>query len=206
MKVLFLGAHPDDIEMGCGGTIHKHANDWDILCYTFCHVAINDKYPDLIKCHRKALQILGVKECDNGAFYPSTMPEVRQEVWHKLYCLNEIFKPDLVFTQSPDDHQDHQTVYNETLRVFFKSSVVCYHVGRSEQSFQHNYYEKLTVKDVNAKLEALATYHMYAFDGVWRPSIQACMNKDNIIGQMRANGVYPGVEFAEVFRIVKWVQ
>ena len=206
MNVLFLGAHPDDIELGCGGTIHKHVKDWQITSFTFCNKALQNRFPDLVDCHHKAMKSLCVANVKVGDFYPSYMQLARNDVWDKLYDLNQNCQPDLVFTHSPDEHQDHQVVYNETLRVFFKSSVVCYHIPRSEQCFQHNYYETLTYDNASAKVRALKEYYMYAFDGDWRPSVQACMDENNILALLRVNGVYVGTEYAEVFRIIKWVQ
>ena len=33
-KVLFLGAHPDDIELGCGALLARIAGQPDVLCVT----------------------------------------------------------------------------------------------------------------------------------------------------------------------------
>jgi LmbE family N-acetylglucosaminyl deacetylase len=33
-KVLFLGAHPDDIELGCGALLHHIVKQTDVLCVT----------------------------------------------------------------------------------------------------------------------------------------------------------------------------
>ncbi|MBI2332779.1 MAG: PIG-L family deacetylase, partial [Chloroflexi bacterium] len=61
-RVLFLGAHPDDIEIGCGALIHNIVNKTEILCVT---LSDNQKNPDLAKVkneHLRSMKILGVPE------------------------------------------------------------------------------------------------------------------------------------------------
>ncbi|MGZ9223335.1 MAG: PIG-L deacetylase family protein, partial [Anaerolineales bacterium] len=43
-QVLLLGAHPDDIELGCGALLHHMAKEADVLCVT---LSDNQKNPDL---------------------------------------------------------------------------------------------------------------------------------------------------------------
>jgi LmbE family N-acetylglucosaminyl deacetylase len=43
-RVLFLGAHPDDIELGCGALLHRIGKRTDVLCVT---LSDNQKNPDL---------------------------------------------------------------------------------------------------------------------------------------------------------------
>ena len=61
-RVLFLGAHPDDIEIGCGALIHNIVNKTEILCVT---LSDNQKNPDLQKVkneHINSMKVLGVPE------------------------------------------------------------------------------------------------------------------------------------------------
>jgi N-acetylglucosamine malate deacetylase 1 len=61
-RVLFLGAHPDDIELGCGALLHQIAQKTDVLCVT---LSDNQKNPDLqnVKSeHLRSMNILGVPE------------------------------------------------------------------------------------------------------------------------------------------------
>ncbi|MFN3492416.1 MAG: PIG-L deacetylase family protein [Anaerolineales bacterium] len=61
-RVLFLGAHPDDIELGCGALIHHIAKQTDILCVT---LSDNQKNPDLKNVkdeHLQSMKVLGVPE------------------------------------------------------------------------------------------------------------------------------------------------
>jgi hypothetical protein len=51
---LFLGAHPDDIEIGCGALIHNIVNKTEILCVT---LSDNQKNPDLKKVKNEHLEV-----------------------------------------------------------------------------------------------------------------------------------------------------
>jgi LmbE family N-acetylglucosaminyl deacetylase len=63
-RILFLGAHPDDIELGCGALLHHIANTTDVLCVT---LSDNQKNPQLKKVVNElydSMEILGVPKED----------------------------------------------------------------------------------------------------------------------------------------------
>lgn len=176
------------------------------MCYTCCSSAIDNKYPDLIECHNKAMGILQVNAHTYSFFEPSHLLNYRNSVWKNFNTIKTKFCPDLVFTHSPDDHQDHDVVYKESMRVFYGSSIACYHIPRSEALLDYNYYEVLNNNDVEAKLEALSAYHMYAFNNTFKPSVELCMYPENVKALLRTNGVYIGCEYAEAFKIIRWIK
>ena len=81
-KVLFLGAHPDDIELGCGALLHRIVRNTDILCVT---LSDNQKNPDLQNVkneHFESMAVLGVPQ-ENiilGPFTTRIFPDSRQEM------------------------------------------------------------------------------------------------------------------------------
>ncbi|GAB1470754.1 hypothetical protein MASR2M66_16320 [Chloroflexota bacterium] len=163
-RVLFLGAHPDDIEIGCGALIHNIVNKTDILCVT---LSDNQKNPDLKKVkneHLNSMKVLGVLEekVVFGPFMTRVFPDARQDILEYFLKLRREFKPDLIFTHSKQDvHQDHNTMTEEALRAFRDITVLGFDVVRSSYGFFPHFLVEVTEEDVNKKIEALACYDTY---------------------------------------------
>jgi len=163
-KVLFLGAHPDDIELGCGALLHHIARQTDVLCVT---LSDNQKNPDLSKVkdeHFAAMSVLGVpkEKIILGPFTTRVFPDSRQDILEYFLKLRKDFKPDLIFIHSKQDvHQDHNTMTGEALRAFRGITVLGFDVVRSSYGFFPDFLAEVTEEDVNKKIEALSCYETY---------------------------------------------
>ncbi|MDE1871608.1 MAG: PIG-L family deacetylase [Candidatus Micrarchaeota archaeon] len=117
-NVLFVGAHPDDIELGCLGTIMNYLRKGkDITCVIASDGEDGNnnakKYNRLTES-RRSLTGAGLKENDIIFLH---LPDRRLEI-HKLVMierLEDIFKKkgiNKVFLHTnKETHQDHKTVY-----------------------------------------------------------------------------------------------
>ena len=163
-RVLFLGAHPDDIELGCGALLHHMVKKTDVLCVT---LSDNQKNPDLQNVkgeHFESMAVLGVpvERIVLGPFMTRVFPDARQEILEYFLQLRREFKPDLIFTHSRQDvHQDHNTMTDEALRAFRGITVLGFDVVRSSYGFFPHFLVEVTEEDVNKKIEALACYETY---------------------------------------------
>ena len=163
-RVLFLGAHPDDIEIGCGALIHNIVQKTDILCVT---LSDNQKNPDLKRVrdeHFASMKALGVsgEKIIFGPFVTRVFPDSRQDILEYFLKLRADFKPDLIFTHSKQDvHQDHNTMTDEALRAFRGITVLGFDVVRSSYGFFPHFLVEVTEEDVNKKIEALSKYDTY---------------------------------------------
>jgi N-acetylglucosamine malate deacetylase 1 len=163
-RVLFLGAHPDDIELGCGALLYQIAPQTEILCVT---LSDNQKNPDLKKVkneHLQSMKVLGVPEekIMLGPFSTRVFPDSRQDVLEYFLKLRKDFKPDLIFTHSKQDvHQDHNTMTDEALRAFRGITVLGFDVVRSSYGFFPSFLVEVSEEDVNKKIEALSEYETY---------------------------------------------
>lgn len=163
-KVLFLGAHPDDIEIGCGALIHHIVKQTEILCVT---LSDNQKNPDLKNIkneHLESMKVLGVpgEKIVFGPFVTRVFPDARQEILEYFLQLRRDFKPDLIFTHSKQDmHQDHNTMTEEALRAFRGITVLGFDVVRSSYGFFPHFLVEVAEEDVNKKIEALGEYETY---------------------------------------------
>ena len=163
-RVLFLGAHPDDIELGCGAFLHHIARKTQVLCVT---LSDNQKNPVLEQVkgeHFESMAVLGVAK-ENiilGPFTTRVFPDSRQEILEYFLKLRTEFKPDLIFTHSNQDvHQDHNTMTAEALRAFRGLTVLGFDVVRSSYGFFPHFLVEVTEEDVTRKIEALSKYETY---------------------------------------------
>ncbi len=163
-RVLFLGAHPDDIELGCGALLHHIVEKTDVLCVTLSDNQTNPELQSVKEEHHKAMAVLGVQK-DAIVFGPFTtrvFPDARQEILEYFLQLRRDFKPDLIFTHSKQDvHQDHNTMTDEALRAFRGITVLGFDVVRSSYGFFPHFLVEVTEEDVNKKIEALSQYETY---------------------------------------------
>jgi len=163
-RVLFLGAHPDDIELGSGALLHNIINKTEVLCVT---LSDNQKNPDLQKVkneHFESMAVLGVpkEKIVLGQFTTRVFPDSRQEILEYFLQLRRDFKPDLIFVHSKQDvHQDHNTMTDEALRAFRGITVLGFDVVRSSYGFFPHFLVEVTEQDVNKKIEALSCYETY---------------------------------------------
>ena len=106
-KILAISPHTDDIELGCGATLHKYHNDYEIDA-----LAISNAQPlatgDPVQEFYNAMEVIRA----NASFWnfePRTISIHRQELLDRLWELQQERKYDIIFCPSSyDNHQDHQ--------------------------------------------------------------------------------------------------
>jgi LmbE family N-acetylglucosaminyl deacetylase len=176
-KVLFLGAHPDDIEIGCGALLAhmmRECKDCDVRCVTLSDNQKNPKLKDLVAEHHASMRVLGVPEekVILRDFETRNFPRDRQKILEYLYELNNNFHPDIVFAHSSADiHQDHGVVTTEALRAFRGKTVLGFDVLRSSYGFFPHFLVEVEEEDVEKKVRALAQYKTYSTVYYFDPDI-----------------------------------
>jgi len=199
-RVLFLGAHPDDLELGCGALLHHIVQQTEVLCVT---LSDNQKNPDLKNVkneHYEAMAVLGVpqEKIIFGPFTTRVFPDARQEILEYFLKLRKDFNPDLIFIHSKQDiHQDHLTMTDEALRAFRGITVLGFDVVRSSYGFFPHFLVEVTEEDVNKKIEALSKYETYR-DRYY-------FNSELTRSIMVRHGALAEVPFAEGFDILRIV-
>ena len=163
-KICFIGAHPDDIEIGCGALIAHIAGQTELRCVTLSDNQKNPLLTNVVKEHYNSMAKLGVPK-ENvivGQFETRRFPQSRQEILEFMINLNKDFKPEIVFVHTKADiHQDHATVTEEALRAFRGTTVLGFDVIRSSYGFFPSFLVEVTEADVEKKVAAMAEYHTY---------------------------------------------
>lgn len=199
-RLCFIGAHPDDIELGAGAFIANILGKADILCVT---LSDNQKNPDLkylVEEHYRSMAVLGVPR-DHVRLEPfitRRFPQDRQEILEYLYQLNKSYKPDIVFTHTPSDiHQDHEQTTEEVLRAFRGTTVLGFDVTRSSYGFFPHFLVEVSETDVEKKISALEQYTTY-HDRYY-------FSAELIRATLLRHGALAEVPFAEGFDILRVV-
>lgn len=197
MKYLFIGAHPDDIELCCGGTIIKLAPFNDIHVEVMSGMNYYGK--NLFSEYSAAMYQLGVTSFDSSGFDFRMFEYHRQEILQRLVDLRKIIKPDIVFTHSSEDyHQDHATIGHEARRAFKDLSLVTFTGAWNEKQITKNHFEVLSTIEVIKKITALKCYESQ--------QSKSYFTEDSILAELRINGLKIGVEYAEAFNINSFIK
>ncbi len=163
--VLFIGAHPDDIELGCGALIADIQNHTHVICATLSDNQKNPLLKNLVAEHHDSMNILGVKPEDTHLFEFTTrlLKEARQDILEVMLDLKKQYNPEIVFVHTARDiHQDHQTVTEEALRAFRGTTLLGFDVLRSSYGFFPDFLVEVSENGVKTKINALKAYKTYA--------------------------------------------
>jgi LmbE family N-acetylglucosaminyl deacetylase len=120
LKLLCLGAHCDDIEIGCGGTILKFIEGYDIdqimwVVFTSDELRREEAHPSA----ELFLQNVNEKDIRLFNFRDGYLPSVWNEVKNRFESLKSEFSPDMIFTHYRNDlHQDHRVINELTWNTF----------------------------------------------------------------------------------------
>jgi LmbE family N-acetylglucosaminyl deacetylase len=199
-NILFIGAHPDDIELGCGAFLHHILPYSDVLCVTLSDNQKNPNLKNVVQEHKASFAILGVPENKIiiEKFETRKFPDFRQEVLEYLLKLRKEFKPDLVFVHTKSDiHQDHNVVTEEALRAYRGTSVLGFDVVRSSYGFFPHFLVEVDQSDVDAKIAALAEYKTYLDKYYFDPNL--------LRATMVRHGALAERPYAEGFDIIRIV-
>ena len=141
MNIIAIGAHPDDIEYGCGGTLMRHIKRGDNV--TFIVMSRGEKGGDPESRVREAREAARKIGADLKMFeYPDADIPQGHEVIDKLENVIKELKPTRVYTHSvKDTHQDHRNIAYATLvAARLVPEIFAYESPSLYLNFSPNYY------------------------------------------------------------------
>jgi LmbE family N-acetylglucosaminyl deacetylase len=208
MRVLVIAAHADDAELGVGGTISKHTRqDDDVFLVLITHSGYKNYQGDTIresdvafKEAKAAGEILGVEditclgyETKEVAFEVNLIEDINRVIDEK--------KPDIIYTHWEGDiNQDHSAIARATVCAARNIPRILMYRSNSYISavpFVGNYYVDIS-DHIEDKIEAIKAH---------RTELKKRGEKwpEFFRHQCRMNGLEIGVEYAERFKVVKWL-
>jgi len=196
-RILCLGAHCDDIEIGCGGTLIRLMEDhpidfvkWVVFASTETRKmeAITSANFFLEKAKEKEILVLDYRD----AFLNFSGIEIKE----KFESIKKEINPDLIFTHYRDDrHQDHRLLSEFTWSTFRQHFILEYEIPKFDGDLGiPNFFIQLNEEQVNKKIRVILDSFKSQAEKHW-------FDKETFQSLMRVRGMESAslTKYAEAF-------
>jgi|SRR6478609_9396995 len=170
LSFLCLGAHSDDIEIGCGGTILKLLEEYPGSSVTWVVFSANDQRE--VEARGSAAAFLEAAAHSNVVvhrFKESYFPHAGSEIKDRFEELKRTTTPDVVLSHHRHDvHQDHRTIAELTWNTFRNHLILEYEIPKYEGDLGHpSLYVPLSSAHAARKVEFLTTHFASQAGRTW---------------------------------------
>jgi len=223
MIVLAIGCHPDDLEIGCGGTLALYAKNGHEVY--MCHVANGDKGHAVIMPKElgeiRTIEaetsgaVLGAKKVFNINAPDLLVDSHDEEQVNAVVEVIRTVRPDVIITHSPNDYmRDHVETSKLVFNASFSSSIPHYETRSNPHSLIVPLYYMDTLAGVGflpeeytditdtleIKLKALEKHESQL---KWMRDHDGIDFLDFVRTVSKFRGLQCGVKYAEGFRLCK---
>jgi LmbE family N-acetylglucosaminyl deacetylase len=195
LHVLCLGAHPDDVEIGCGGTLLALSDRPDTTVESVILTGSEDRSRET----RAALPLFFPGATAEVLGLPDgRLPSRWGDVKEALEQVAGRCRPDLVLAPRPDDaHQDHRLLGRLVTSVWRDSLVLHYEIPKWDGDMgQPTHYVPLTDQQAKRKVAALNEGYPSQVSRDW-------WDDELFLGLLRIRGMEARCRYAEAFTIPK---
>lgn len=158
MNILAIGAHPDDVEFGCGGTLIKYARKGariDLLIMTDGSRGGSARVRR--REQRRAAAVLGARRIHWGGYRDTLLPSGRLLIDRMERVIKQV-APDFIFVNFPEDtHQDHRQVARAAISATRYARNVLFYEGPTTVSFSPTVFIDVA-DEIEQKIRALRTH------------------------------------------------
>lgn len=194
-RLLCLGAHSDDIEIGAGATISRILRENPDVTVTWCVLSGDDIRQE--EARRGAQHMLGEPSRHSlllQRFTDAYFPEERQKIKQFYERALKSVDPDLILTHSRTDaHQDHRVVNELTWNTFRAHQIWEYEIPKWDGDLgQPNLYVPVDPADVDRKVTTLREAFASQRGKHW-------FDEETFRGLMRIRGLESNARYAEAF-------
>ncbi len=196
-KVLCLGAHSDDIEIGCGGTILKLVENYpNIVFYWVVFSSSSAREKEAICSGNNFLAKVAEKQIIVKSFRDGFLPFMAIEVKEAFEQLKQEFNPDLILTHYRSDaHQDHRLISDLTWNTFRNHLILEYEIPKYEGDLGNpNFYVPLESSICQQKIQYLIDSFPSQKDKQW-------FTEETFLSILRIRGIESNApdKYAEAF-------
>lgn len=198
--VLAVGAHPDDIEFGCGAALLRYREEG---CRTYGLVlsageqgGSGSTSSERIGEARRSARVIALTEIAILDFPDTRLHTRKEEIRKAIEEKMSELRPDIVFTHSSQDvHTDHKTAFEATREAARGAcTILCYENPNTPPEFNPNYYIDIEGY-LDDKIAALSLHRSQAGKDYTNPEV------------VRASASFRGnqarVKYAEAFESVR---
>jgi LmbE family N-acetylglucosaminyl deacetylase len=185
LRILCLGAHSDDIEIGCAGTLSQLAARrprpefrWVVWS------AVGSRAREAERGAKKVLGSAAAAAVRLHEFRDGYFPTYFDAIKDAFESLAREFSPDIVFTHArADRHQDHRVVSDLTWNTFRKQLILEYEIPKWDGDLgQPNLYVPLSASAVKRKSKSL-------LDAFGTQRSKDWFSEETFLGLMRLRGM-----------------
>jgi LmbE family N-acetylglucosaminyl deacetylase len=200
-RVLCLGAHSDDIEIGCGGTVLRMIDESKDIEFYWLVFSSNPKRA--VEAERSAKAFLrGAKRKTIvvKSFRDGFLPYIGAPVKEIFEELKTIFLPDVIFTHFREDlHQDHRLICELTWNTFRNHFILEYEIPKYDADLcSPSFFVPLSNSQARKKVDGLLRHFGTQRNKQW-------FSKDLFYSLMRVRSIEIAgpTKYAEAFHCRK---
>lgn len=196
-RVLCLGAHADDVEIGCGGTILRLVRERpEVEVHWYVFSGPGSRRNEARASAREFLKKVGRCRIGIARFRESYFPGEWVKIKDEFERIRRQYDPDLIFTHWRDDrHQDHRVLSDLTWNAFRHHAILEYEIPKYDGDLgQPNLYVTLEAEDCHRKLALIMRHFRTQATKHW-------FTEETFLALLRLRGIEcgPGIRYAEAF-------
>jgi LmbE family N-acetylglucosaminyl deacetylase/CheY-like chemotaxis protein len=195
-RILAIGAHPDDVELGCGGALAAHVARGDqVHILTLSGGEAGGEQLERARESRRAAELLGA-QLTLASLSDTHIAEGAATISVIENCIRSV-QPHLIYTHSEKDgHQDHRNAFRATMvAARGVASVMAYQAPSCTVQFVPNRFIEIGPY-LDTKQRAIAAFTSQA-------SARPYMEPDLIRATARYWGKFAGFGLCEAFEVIK---
>ena len=197
LRVVCVGAHPDDIEIGCGGTLLTLAQYREIRATFVVATAAAERYEEALKAASRFLPGADVRFRSLGlrdGFLPAQWGQVKEGLEKTARSI----VPDVIFGPRRDDaHQDHRLIAELLPTVWRDSLLFRYEIPKWDGDLGRvTHYVPIQSEVAHRKIGLLNESFPSQLGRDW-------WDKETFLSLMRLRGVESRARYAEGFVVDK---